>query len=78
MPRPPASPRRPATRYGRSTSDAQVTFYEPSGRAGTARISLSGKEIELHMAEFVRLDGDGRIVEHHRLFDAAAFMAQLA
>jgi steroid delta-isomerase-like uncharacterized protein len=40
-------------------------------------VPATGKEIELHTAEFVRLDGNGRIVEHHRLFDATTFMAQL-
>ena len=40
-------------------------------------VPATGKTIELHSAEFVRVDGDGRIVEHHRIFDAASFMAQL-
>jgi steroid delta-isomerase-like uncharacterized protein len=37
----------------------------------------TGKSIVLHTAEFLRTDGDGRIVEHHRLFDSGSFMAQL-
>ena len=40
-------------------------------------VSATGKTIELHCAEFVRVDGDGRIVEHHRYFDGASFLAQL-
>jgi hypothetical protein len=28
-------------------------------------------------AEFMRVDGEGRIVEHHRIFDTGSFMAQL-
>jgi steroid delta-isomerase-like uncharacterized protein len=37
----------------------------------------TGKSIVLHTAEFIRTDGDGRIVEHHRVFDSASFLAQL-
>lgn len=37
----------------------------------------TGKGIVLHTAEFIRTDGEGRIVEHHRIFDSASFMAQL-
>lgn len=40
-------------------------------------VPATGKSIELHTAEFFRVDGDGRIVEHHRIFDVAAFMGQL-
>jgi steroid delta-isomerase-like uncharacterized protein len=40
-------------------------------------IPATGNVIELHSAEFVRVDTEGRIVEHHRFFDAAAFLAQL-
>ena len=54
--------------HGEHTGDLQT----PGGP-----VPATGKAIELHSAEFVRVDGDGRIVEHHRIFDAAAFMAQL-
>ena len=35
------------------------------------------KSIVLRTAEFLRTDTEGRIVEHHRIFDSGSFMAQL-
>jgi hypothetical protein len=35
------------------------------------------RRIEIRSGEFVRVDDDDRIVEHHRYYDAAALMAQL-
>jgi steroid delta-isomerase-like uncharacterized protein len=40
-------------------------------------VAATGKTIVLHTAEFVHTDGEGRIVEHHRIFDTGAFLAQL-
>ena len=40
-------------------------------------IVATGTTIELHCAEFIRVDGDGLIVEHHRYFDVASFLGQL-
>lgn len=40
-------------------------------------VGATGKTIELNCAEFIRTDADGRIVEHHRYFDAMSFLAQL-
>jgi steroid delta-isomerase-like uncharacterized protein len=48
------------------------TLQSPGGA-----VPATGKAIELHSAEFLRVDTEGRIAEHHRLFDAAAFMTQL-
>jgi len=52
----------------RHTGDMQT----PGGPVGA-----TGKTIELNCAEFIRTDGDGRIVEHHRYFDVGSFLAQL-
>jgi steroid delta-isomerase-like uncharacterized protein len=40
-------------------------------------VAPTGKSVELHTAEFFRVDADGRIVEHQRFFDVMAFMGQL-
>jgi hypothetical protein len=40
-------------------------------------IGATGTTIELNCAEFIRVDGDGLIVEHHRYFDVASFLGQL-
>jgi len=40
-------------------------------------VGATGKTIVLDCAEFVRTDDEGRIVEHHRYFDAMSFLAQL-
>ena len=40
-------------------------------------IPATGVTIELHTAEHIRTNGDGRIVEHQRYADMAGFMAQL-
>jgi steroid delta-isomerase-like uncharacterized protein len=40
------------------------------------RLEATGKTIVLRTAEFMRVD-DGRILEHHRYFDAASFLSQL-
>jgi predicted ester cyclase len=40
-------------------------------------LPATGVTIELHTAEFVRVDGSGKIVEHRRYLDAASMMAQL-
>ena len=37
----------------------------------------SGARIEIDSAEHLRVDGEGRIVEHRRYMDSAAFLAQL-
>ena len=56
-----------------------VVHAEHTGELQTPAgpVPATGKSIELHTAEFVRVDGDGRIVEHYRVFNAAEFMAQL-
>jgi ketosteroid isomerase-like protein len=43
----------------------------------TATHNESGATIALDTAEHVRVDGDGRIVEHTRYMDTASFLAQL-
>jgi steroid delta-isomerase-like uncharacterized protein len=48
------------------------TLESPAGP-----VAATGKTIVLHSAEFLRTDGEGRIVDHHRIFDTGAFMAQL-
>jgi steroid delta-isomerase-like uncharacterized protein len=40
-------------------------------------VAPTDKSIVLHIAEFMRTDAEGRIVEHHRIFDSGSFMAQL-
>ncbi len=40
-------------------------------------VPATDKTIELRGAEWLRVDGEGRIVEHHRIFDGMSFMAQL-
>jgi steroid delta-isomerase-like uncharacterized protein len=37
----------------------------------------TGRVVELRTAEFLHVDGRGRIVEHERIFDRAAVMSQL-
>jgi steroid delta-isomerase-like uncharacterized protein len=44
----------------------------PAGPVGP-----TDKTIVLRTAEFLRTDGEGRIVEHHRIFDSGSFTAQL-
>lgn len=41
-------------------------------------IPATGVTIELHTAEHMRTDADGKIVAHQRYMDGAGFMAQLA
>ena len=59
---------------GRVTVRARHTG-EMASPAGA--IPATQKTIELDIAEFMRTDSHGRIVEHHRIFDTGAFMAQL-
>lgn len=40
-------------------------------------IEPSGRTLTMHTAEFFRTDGAGLIIEHVRLFDTAALLAQL-
>jgi len=43
----------------------------------TATHDESGAHVSLDTAEHIRVDADGRIVEHQRYTDSAAFLAQL-
>lgn len=40
-------------------------------------VPATDRTIVLRCAEFMRTDDDGRIVEHHRIFDSGSFLAQL-
>jgi ketosteroid isomerase-like protein len=40
-------------------------------------LAPTNKRIEIRSAEFLRVDDEGRIVEHRRYYDSAALMAQL-
>jgi steroid delta-isomerase-like uncharacterized protein len=56
-----------------------VVHAEHTGELQTPAgpVPATGKSVELHTAEFFRVDAAGLIVEHHRFFDVAAFMGQL-
>jgi steroid delta-isomerase-like uncharacterized protein len=43
----------------------------------TGTIAGTGRHVEMRTAEFLRVDDDGLIVEHERIFDRAAVLAQL-
>jgi steroid delta-isomerase-like uncharacterized protein len=44
----------------------------------TGTVAGTGREVEMRTAEFLRVGDDGRIVEHERIFDSAAVLAQLS
>jgi steroid delta-isomerase-like uncharacterized protein len=48
---------------------------ELNGPAGP--VAPTGQVVTLRTAEFMRVDGDGLIVEHERIFDTAAVFRQL-
>jgi len=60
-----------------------VTWVLADGDAVAAGLTIgathdeSGTRVSLDTAEHVRVDADGRIVEHRRYTDSAAFFAQL-
>lgn len=43
----------------------------------TGAIQPTGKIVRLRTAEFLRVDSDGLIAEHERIFDSAAVLVQL-
>lgn len=43
----------------------------------TGTVAPTGRRVDLRTAEFVRLGDDNLIVEHERIFDRAALLAQL-
>jgi ketosteroid isomerase-like protein len=49
-----------------------------AGMTVAATHNESGTRVRLDTAEHLRVDADGRIVEHTRYTDSAAFLAQLA
>jgi steroid delta-isomerase-like uncharacterized protein len=45
--------------------------------APTGTVEGTGRLVDMRTAEFLRVDDDGLIVEHERIFDSAAVLAQL-
>ncbi len=40
-------------------------------------VAGTGRRVQMRTAEFLRVDGDGLIVDHERIFDSAPLLAQL-